>query len=142
MLPELQTILFYFFHDVLPPSPSLWQQAGAAGSGCRQRRHLVLESHRESNPLQFPSECQHSYIWISFKKMRPPAHHLSDKAVVIIKRQSVGPAGVVVRIKVGKVVWAIGSNMVETVPLVVMVVVEVVVVEEQSAGTQVSSSSL
>ena len=48
-------------------------------------------------------------------------------------------------------VWAIGSNLVETVPLVEMVVVmpmvvvvvgSLVLVEEQSAGTQVSSSSL
>ena len=102
----------------------------------------MLESHRESGPLQFPSESQHSYVWIRFKKMRPPAHHLSDKAVVITKRQSIGPAGVVVRIKVGKVVCAIGSNVVETVPLMVMVVVvgSLVLVEEQSAGTQVSSS--
>ena len=50
------------------------------------------------------------------------------------------------KIKEGKVVCAIGSNRVEMVPLVVVVMVVVVgslvLVEEQSAGTQVSSSSL
>ena len=140
MLPELQTILFYFFHDVLPPPPSLWQQAEVVGSECRQRKRLVLESHRESSPLQFPSESQHSCGLVS-RKCDISVRHLSDKAVVITKRQSIGPGGVVVKIKEGKVVCAIGSNRVETVPLVV-VVGSLVLVEEQSAGTQVSSSSL
>ena len=45
------------------------------------------------------------------------------------------------KIKEGKVVCAIGSNRVEMVPLVVVVGL-LVLVEEQSAGTQVSSSSL
>ena len=45
------------------------------------------------------------------------------------------------KIREDKVVCAIGSNRVETVPLVV-VVGSLVLVEEQSAGTQVSSSSL
>ena len=61
---------------------------------------------------------------------------LSDRAVVSIDKQSMGAAEVVVRNRVWGVVWAIGVEM------LAKVVVLLVLLDEHSAGTHCSSSSL
>ena len=67
---------------------------------------------------------------------RVQVFHLSDRAVVSKDKQSMGAAEVVVRNRVWGVVWAIGVEM------LAKVVVLLVLLDEHSAGTHCSSSSL